>query len=245
MKRNSESTTGDWLISAAKRHPEAFLVMAAGCALLLRGKGGDSTPRDEYDDFYDDEDLVDEFVPHRGQRDGIASAVRERVSDVAEAASDYAAEVGERVADAGERVYDTAASYASAASGYAQEGGRVVRRRAAKFGGQAQYAADRVLREQPLAIAVLGLAAGAAAAALLPTSEMEERALSPARGKLAEAANRTTDALKDAASDMGREIKANIADRVLSGDVAKEAAKAFASSLTGESKGGASSGSPQ
>ena len=95
-----------------------------------------------------------------------------------------------------------------------------------------------VLREQPLAIAVLGLAAGAAAAALLPASEMEGRALSPARDKLAGAANRTADAFKEAAVDMGREIKANVTDRVMSGDVAREAAKAFASSLTGDKSSG-------
>jgi hypothetical protein len=34
--------TGDWFIGTAKRHPEALLVLAAGCALLLRGRGGSS-----------------------------------------------------------------------------------------------------------------------------------------------------------------------------------------------------------
>jgi len=234
MASNSDRTAGDWLISAAKRHPEAFLVMAAGCALLLRGRGAKSDI-----DYYDDED--DDLEFDRRRPEGIASVVRERVSDVAEAASDYAAEVGERVADAGERVYGAAASYASAASEYAHDGGRAVRDGAAQLGGQAQHAADRILREQPLAIAALGLAAGAAVAALLPASEMEGRALSPAREKLAGAANRTAGAFKDAAADMGREIKANVTDRVLSGDVAREAAKAFASSLTGDKSGSGSS----
>ena len=30
---------GEWLISTAKRNPEALLVLAAGCALLMRGGG--------------------------------------------------------------------------------------------------------------------------------------------------------------------------------------------------------------
>ena len=33
---------GDWLIGTAKRHPEALLVLAAGCALLMRNGGGSS-----------------------------------------------------------------------------------------------------------------------------------------------------------------------------------------------------------
>ena len=30
---------GEWLISTAKRNPEALLVLVAGCALLMRGGG--------------------------------------------------------------------------------------------------------------------------------------------------------------------------------------------------------------
>ena len=37
----------DWLIGTAKRHPEALLVLAAGCALLMRGGGGSSQSRNE------------------------------------------------------------------------------------------------------------------------------------------------------------------------------------------------------
>jgi hypothetical protein len=33
---------GHWLIGTAKRHPEALLVLAAGCALLARNGGGSS-----------------------------------------------------------------------------------------------------------------------------------------------------------------------------------------------------------
>ena len=38
---------GDWLIGTAKRHPEALLVLAAGCALLMRSGGGSSQSRNE------------------------------------------------------------------------------------------------------------------------------------------------------------------------------------------------------
>jgi hypothetical protein len=40
---------GNWLIGTAKRHPEALLVLAAGCALLMRGGGGSSQGHNPYD----------------------------------------------------------------------------------------------------------------------------------------------------------------------------------------------------
>ena len=36
MDTDRYSRAGDWLIGTAKRNPEALLVLAAGCALLLR-----------------------------------------------------------------------------------------------------------------------------------------------------------------------------------------------------------------
>jgi hypothetical protein len=213
--RSDFEAAGDWLAGTARRHPEAVLVLAAGCILLLRGRG-------------DDKDRPASRGGARGKQGSrlneVSETVRERVTEVAETAAEYAADVGDRV-------YDTAASYASAASDFADEGRRIVTRQASRAAGQARHAADRVLTEQPLAVAVLGLAAGAGLAALLPPSDIEERALSPAHDKLSDAASRTAERLKDAAGEMGKQIKVSVAERVLSGDIAKEAAQAFAHSL--------------
>jgi hypothetical protein len=40
--RDVYGRAGNWLIGTAKRHPEALLVLAAGCALLVRNGGGSS-----------------------------------------------------------------------------------------------------------------------------------------------------------------------------------------------------------
>src|SRR4029077_5778918 len=58
---------------------------------------------------------------------------------------------------------------ADQAAGLANQAGSVIRTQT-----------NNVLQQQPLAVAVLGLAAGAALAALFPTSAMEERTLGPA-----------------------------------------------------------------
>jgi hypothetical protein len=47
------------------------------------------------------------------------------------------------------------------------------------------------MREQPLAVAALGLAAGAALAAIFPPTEVEQRTLGPARDALTGAARDT------------------------------------------------------
>ena len=44
MKRNwdtntSSSHAGDWIMGAARRNPEALLLVAAGAVLLMRGSG--------------------------------------------------------------------------------------------------------------------------------------------------------------------------------------------------------------
>lgn len=208
MPRRKDVSAGDWLVSAARRNPEAVLVLAAGLAMLLRkGIAGQSSARGDYeiDDGYDG--FAEDEEGLRGRLEDVTGAVREGVTEAAEVAAEYAAEVGERA-------YETAA----------------------RIGNGAYSTADMVLRQQPLAVAVLGLAAGAAVAAVLPPTEVERRTLSPARGKLADAADRAADSLKEAASEAARDVKARVVDSVIagSGDVARDAAETFARNLRSE-----------
>src|SRR6185436_564140 len=70
-----------------------------------------------------------------------------------------------------------------------------------RMGGQARAAAETMLHEQPVAVAVLGLAAGAALAAVLPRTEVEDRALRPARDTLVGVAGTAAAAAKTKAKD--------------------------------------------
>ena len=42
MNRDTYSETGDWIADVVRSKPEALLLLAAGCALLLRGSGSAS-----------------------------------------------------------------------------------------------------------------------------------------------------------------------------------------------------------
>jgi hypothetical protein len=227
--------SGDWLIGIAKSNPEALLVLAAGAAMLLRsGKGARGSSPRRYPEAYYDQDRheQDRYDQEQHQQRGQGSSWREGLSRVAETAKDYASDVTGRVSD-------TASAYASAASSYADQG----RRRMSAHASSMQSSAGRMFRQQPLAVAVLGLAAGAAIAALLPSTEIEERALGPARNALADAAGRARENLTEAAGEAGQRLKQTVADRGLDAEGLKEMARDVAQSFTGKVSGGGT-GSP-
>jgi hypothetical protein len=41
--RDTYSQPGDWLLGAVRRNPEALLLMAAGCCLMMRGRSSSRT----------------------------------------------------------------------------------------------------------------------------------------------------------------------------------------------------------
>jgi hypothetical protein len=217
----------DWLVGTIKRNPEALLVLGAGCALLMRGSGSRAARR--YEGYYGETGRSGRW------RDGLASA--------ADSASDYASDIKNRVSDAASSASETASSYASSISDYAGEVGRNVSEQTSRLTDQArssiQEGLGHVLREQPLALAVAGLAAGATLAALFPHSEIEDRALGPARKAVAEAASAVKENLMEAASETGEQLKQGATERGLSPeglkDMAKEAADTFAGKVSGKS----------
>jgi hypothetical protein len=245
MDSNRYGRTGDWLIGTAKRNPEALLVLAAGAALLLRSKSSRGSSPRRYPDAYYEQGQHDQYGEQR-QR-GQDGSWREGIARAAETAKDYASDVTDRVSE-------TASSYASAASSYADEGRRMVssyadegRRMMSSQASAIQSGAERMFRAQPLAVAVLGLAAGAAIAALLPSTEMEDRALGPAREALADAAGRARDNLTEAAGEAGERLKQSAAERGLNPeglkDMARDVGQTFSSKVSGAGDAG-STGSP-
>lgn len=254
----------DWLMRTAKANPEALLVLAAGCALLLRSSGGaraDSSHRQVY--RYSDFDRQDDRDASRW-RDGLsgagekvgayASDVKNRVTDTAGAyassLSGYAGQVQRNVADQASSLSDYAgevgrsiSDQASAVSGYAAEMGRNVSHQAAHYtdaaraGMQSGY--GYVLREQPLAIAVLGVAAGAALAAMFPPTEAEARALGPAGKAIADTAAKVRENIMDAAGEAGARLKQQAAERGLSTEGLKEMAQDVAGTFASKATTGA------
>jgi hypothetical protein len=148
----------DRLYGAAKNNPEGFLVLAAGCALLMRHRslfGPSSQPGDRQ-----------EWQP-AGRPPGSSGSG-----------------AGEFLRDATAGVRDTASSYASNATRFAADAGRIVTERSGELARQAQTTLSkgvgRITQSQPFLVAALGLAAGAAVAAVFPATELERRSLRPA-----------------------------------------------------------------
>jgi hypothetical protein len=238
----------NWLVDKVKQHPEAFLVLAAGCALLLRGSGTASREAVRYrDGRWSDESRWDRST---NAARNYASDIKDQVRDAATAVSDKASDYAASLSDSANAVAGKATDYASSLTDQASEWGRSVAEQTSRVSTQARSSIQdgfaRMLREQPFAVAALGVAAGAAVAAFLPATDAEERALRPLRDAASDAVSAAKENLKDAVSATGEQLKETAERRGLSADglkhLAREASETFTQKLSG---GGADQPSPQ
>ena len=191
--------TGDWIMGAVKSNPEGLLLLAAGCALLLRsGASGRSAQAHERSEWTGTgRERTNEYYGP-GQT---GAGISETISRAADSARDYAADVSETV-------IDKAGTYASAVGEYADDAWRQSERFVGQARNTVQNTINRVLQDQPLALAVVGLAAGAAIAAVLPATAVERRTLGPAGERLTDAAASAGQQLKPSSLRHGREAYA-------------------------------------
>jgi hypothetical protein len=277
---------GEWLMDAARRRPEALLLMAAGCALLMRPggtRGVDSVARRMSMSGQQRHQPGRGAGGSRSRMGEDVSRVGENLGAAAQSAADYAGDMAGRVGDtskayaasaadtvsgyaeAGQRaVSDYAEAGRRAVSEYAEAGQRVVsdyaesaRRTTSEFSehmmeqAQSTYrSAAEVIREQPMLVAALGLAAGAAVAAMFPATEIEKRTFGAASDALSDAAAETGQRVMGAASAAGQKLKEDAAQRGLDAEGLKEMARDAVGTFTeaasktgGQSSGAQSTGS--
>jgi hypothetical protein len=266
MTDSSSSSFGaDWLIGAVKKNPEGLLLLAAGCALLLRGGTTPTRPQraDTYRGARDNREGQWDGSGYNarggraGDHDGGLSGRVSRAADdareyasemgktVSETAGQYASAVGDTTGRYASKVSDTAGRYASSVSDYADDARAAVVEQSGRLAQQAQGTVERIVREQPLAVAFAGLAAGAAVAAAFPATSIERRTLGPAGERLSEAAESAREKLGEATSAAGERLKDVAEQRGLNAEGLKNAARdvagAFQESFAGEQKEAASS----
>jgi hypothetical protein len=236
MSRYSETDTttqaGDWLMGTARRNPEALLLLAAGACLLMRSGGSASArmaPRTR-----GDASERNYSVDAAGRTRNTAADMREGVSRAADSAADYASDVKERISDA-------ASGYAGSVSEFADDARRAITERSERWQREARSqlkgGMERLLREQPLAVAVAGLAAGAAVAALFPSTKLENQTFGGTREALADAAGRAGERVMEAAGKAGERLKDAAEERGLSAEGLKKVAGEVADTFTSEIKG--------
>jgi hypothetical protein len=221
-QQSAAVNTGDWLIRSIKQNPEGLLLLAAGAALLMRKAGafapaGFSAGRQPSPSHTSDSGIRQAAESARQAMSDIASETQEKAAAFASSASDTAAKATRSVSEQSERL-------------------------ARQTGTAAQDMASRILREQPLAVAVAGLAAGAALAAAFPTTDLEKQTLGPIGDQVTVAAQHVGAQLKEATAAAGETLKTTAQERGFSQEglkkVATEVADSFSNSMSG------SSGSP-
>jgi hypothetical protein len=144
--------------------------------------------------------------------------------------------------DAARQTVDTASSYATAASDYVDKARRVVGEQSERISRQTQSAASSILQNQPLAIVMAGIAAGAAIAAAFPPTDLERDTLGPIGSEMSKAAERFGGQLKEATTKAGETLKTAADERGLNPEglreVAGEVADTFKSSIKGSGEPG-------
>jgi hypothetical protein len=246
---DAPSSATDWVMNTARRNPEGLLLLAAGCALLMRSGASPLAKR------FSENSYGGHANSYGGNADGghrgsaSHSTLREGISRTAEGAADYVSDVKDKVAE-------TAGSYMSSVTDYADETRRNISDQSARLTRQAQSTLqsgmDRMLREQPLAVAILGVAAGAAVASLFPTTDVEQQALGGTRDALVDAASKAGESLAGAAGAAGERLMSTAAERGLNPEGLKEIARDVADTFTtavagkpGEERSPATSGGNQ
>jgi hypothetical protein len=123
------------------------------------------------------------------------------VGEWAKEASRIAENARDRAASLSQKMSETAADYAGAASEYARDTREKVVDQSRRLAEKGQRTVHSVMQEQPLAVALFGLVAGAAVAATLPTTIPERRVLGPAKQRLYEAAETAGQKMAEAAAE--------------------------------------------
>jgi hypothetical protein len=225
MKSYSYGNPTDWLADVAWRKPEAFLLLAAGCALLMRTGGGFKTSR------------LEQTGPSRpSMAQGLSENAREATGQASHAVDQASETVSKYVGDMQDRLSD----YAATAGQYAdraREGLSAGSERMSKHAQSAAQNAAETIREQPLLVAALGLVAGAAVASFFPPTEVERRTFGATGRAMVEAASQTGENLVQAAGEAAQHLKDDAAARGMTPEGVKQMARAatdtFSKSVTG------------
>jgi ElaB/YqjD/DUF883 family membrane-anchored ribosome-binding protein len=218
--RSGQPGMTDRFLAVVRGNPEGLLLLAAGCALLLRGRSPSVPTQNAYGYGPKDRQPTPTRYGnglHPASADG---GVQRYTSNVADKARDMAANASEQVEDSVRSVASSATEYAHdvtrQASEYAQDAYGQASDYAQRFTAEAhstfRNTVDYLVRERPLVIAVAGLAAGAAVAAAFRPTEFEKDALRPVGAKMSEVIEETGDKVKETAAKAGERLKKAVDD---------------------------------
>jgi len=201
---------GEWLLTTAKCKPEALLVLAAGCALLLRGSGRSFSPPVQTGTDISPPNTASAGLSRATEKvAGVASNIQARLSGTASSITEQAGGIAKTLSTQTSQAASTTQSMLN--TGFGQ-----------------------LLRDQPFALVAAGLAAGAAIAALLPATEIEERTLGNARDAISSMSANAGQNIASAANEAGQRLTQEVTERAGElKDVATDIAQRFTNSIVG------------
>jgi Uncharacterized conserved protein len=139
-------------------------------------------------------------------RHAIGSAVGSATETVSERAGELREQARDRAGDLAERAEELGSG--------ARERARDLGHRAQEQTRRARGGVERLMKDNPLAVAAGIAAIGLAAGLLVPETERERRSLGPVRDDLAERAQTTASRIKDAAVEAGQEVKDAVQEEI-------------------------------
>lgn len=225
MDRRGGSTV-DRLLDTARRNPEGMLLLAAGAALLLRGANAAAEALRHYGPE-DDESLVHGA---RAYASDMADRVGRSAGEVAGRVARTAESVAERVSHSAEAAADRASDMAGRARGAVRHSARF----AGDTGSTMKGAMDRILDEQPLAVALFGVAAGAIFASAFPATSVERSTLAPLGRRLKDTAREAETRVKRSAKRARRQAKEIADEHGLNAAGLREAAREMGEAVSEE-----------
>jgi ElaB/YqjD/DUF883 family membrane-anchored ribosome-binding protein len=128
-------------------------------------------------------------------RPGLGRRLADRAGTLKETVGEKASHAGERVGELGERMHERASELGGAARERARD---------------ARGGLERMMEENPLAVAAGAAVLGLALGMLVPESEPERRTMGPMRDQLVDRAQDVVERVKDVAADAGREVKETV-----------------------------------
>lgn len=167
--------------------------------------------------------------PERRQPNGrskLGRRLTDRAEHMKERMGEKASEAGERAGEIKDRMQERATELGSGAKRKARE---------------AKGGLERMMHENPLALAVGAAVIGVALGLLLPETDKEREMMGPARDRVADRVQDTAERVKDAAVEAGRDVQATVKDEVAyRGPEVKNAIKDAASTVKQQVKESAS-----
>jgi hypothetical protein len=141
-------------------------------------------------------------------------------------ASDYSDTTRQSGPGFGQMAVEHAKEFTSSTGEYVEGAGQVVLDQSSQIVERTRGAIERIIQDQPMAVALAGLAAGAAVAATFPPSQVERATLGEAGKRLTDSATGLGERLTEAASAAGERLKTAVVTDTLA-NVARDVAGNF------------------